>query len=292
MFYLTFGVAGGSPTPTSSRTAVMNLLAMTKGANPDKMHNYVSAVLTQRYALKKKGLKFDAYVVLHDDQLDDKDIAHLTSVGVECRRMDTLPIISEKTLAKIKKSTQVRDVGGVIFHKLMEFQMLKDFDLVLVLDVDLLPLRDISDLFTMVTLTSEKPVAGVLDKASLPFPEHNGGLFLFKPALIDYNDVISHLDDEWISGYRAEDQSFYSHYFHGRWHDLPRNLNVLVKSSWRKEYGHPSKFRILHFNGPKPWDYSNETTLPSSHTREMFLKWWEMFRECQECVDYRKTFRL
>ena len=194
-----------------------------------------------------------ATVVLHDDEVQPQVLDILRSAGWKTRLISPPVSVPKSLNAALKKYGKTRYVKdkGIWFQKLAIFTQLSDFHRVLYLDLDLFPLTNLNDLLHF-NLTGA-PLWAVSERPGLS-PEFQAGLLLFHPSEIDGSDLMRHMDDSNQScGYRADDQSYLCHYFYKKWGELPRQWDVEFKYQREAFYGPRAGWRIIHFNGNKPW---------------------------------------
>ena len=218
---------------------------------------YLKAVCVLHQTLMEKDTSFDAFHLLHNG-IEVSTIKLLTSRGIVCTSIDPVQVPGALLSELAQKSKLRIENKTVVFQKLAIFKELKLYSRVLYLDVDTLPLAPLSELL-QVRLTKEKPIATIPEKTGLE-PEFNAGVFVFAPELISFQDMISHLSDTKQScGYRADEQTYLCHYFFNRTMVLDRKYNVLHKARHRPEFAESKDdWKIVHFNGKKPWDVTME----------------------------------
>ena len=216
-------------------------------------------------------------VLLHDGGVLPGALNILRASGWETRLISPpirVPETLYKSLALHAKTRQVSD-KAIWFQKLAIFTQMTDFDRVLYMDLDLLPLVSLKDVWEF-NLTGAA-LGAVSEKPGLS-PEFQAGFLLFEPSQVDGQDLMNHLEDpNQTCGYRADDQSFLCHYFHRRWRELPRQLDVEWKFQSESFYGPSATWRVIHFNGNKPW----QAKMPKN---DRWAKLWhEVRRQCGAC---------
>ena len=269
----------GRQRPVTRGTAVVVYIVESRSKD-------VEALLNLFYTLLRVGTKFDSFILLHDSTILPPALKFLQRRKIECVQLQpvSIPQSLRDRLQQHSRTREVRD-KSIWFQKLAIFSAprLQAFHRVMYLDLDVLPLRNMTHVFSTV-LTQAKPLAAVPEKPGLE-PEFQAGLMVFEPKLIQFLDVIAHLTDEnHTCGYRADDQSYLCHYFYKRWYALPYKLNVLQKACTNPVYGTVEDWHAIHFNGRKPWDERF-----AEKNSEVFAFWAQARRLCVECDEFRKV---
>ena len=205
----------------------------------DATLDHISAVFALKESLDAHDTRYSDFILMHDYSIPGDQLAFLGASDISCKLIFpkiTVPLSLRQKLASHAKTRPLRD-KEIWFQKLAIFRQLQDFHRVLYLDLDMMPLTNLTDLVMLAPITSAFPLAAVPEKPGLE-PELQAGLLIFDPGLINFSEMLGRLNDaDHKCGYRADDQSFLCHFFYERWHKLPRTFNVLDKASSSKEYG-------------------------------------------------------
>ncbi|KAI9312966.1 nucleotide-diphospho-sugar transferase [Dichotomocladium elegans] len=190
---------------------------------------------------------------------------------------------------------------------------LPDFDRVILIDADMLPIQDMDELMT-IQLKDEHHIAAChacvcnpLNIESYPtdwtplkcaYTESNrtlkkngyfnSGLIVLTPSSAKFEEIITCLYAvEDLSIYRFPDQDFLNEIFANKWTPLPYIYNALKTLP----IAHPdmwclSDVKNIHFIlSDKPWD----SEANDERYRPLFERWWELYNKSAEEITITRT---
>ena len=240
--------------------------------------NFVEGALVLLYSLRETNTLTEDidFVVLLTGEISQDSTQKLTTNGAIFVNVTNVPQIDRRAPAAFKDRYATR--SWLMFAKLNVFGMTQ-YDRILYLDADILVLKSLRHLFDD---TNKFILSAIPEKRGLE-PEFNAGFLVLKPNSTLLDDMKKHLDDNYLCGYRATDQSFLCHYFHskhsnwigGVWNPLPRSTMALVKVSTASDLLTASS---LHFNGPKPWMDRNRHS-------PLYDRWHQAKERCGQRCD-------
>ncbi|OWB59507.1 hypothetical protein B5S32_g535 [[Candida] boidinii] len=186
--------------------------------------------------------------------------------------------------------------------KLLIWKLLIHYDTVIYLDSDTLILNNIDNLFETYKKITEYDIVAASD---IGWPDcFNSGVFIFKPSIKIFNELINFYNNDQISSFDGADQGLLNEFFNlssiknliyntnsiiktnGNWIRLPIIYNIQQTNNY--EYL-PSLFRfkndlkILHFIGKfnKPWlknyETKNNSLFKFKDNKNFYSIWWESF---------------
>lgn len=186
--------------------------------------------------------------------------------------------------------------------KLLIWKLLIQYDTVIYLDSDTLVLDNIDHLFDNYKDITEYDIVAASD---IGWPDcFNSGVFIFKPSVKIFDELIAFYDNDAVSSFDGADQGLLNEFFNlssianpvynthstiktrGNWIRLPIIYNIQQTNNY--EYL-PSLFRfkndlkILHFIGKfnKPWlknyETQNNSLFKFKDNKNFYSIWWQDF---------------
>jgi alpha-N-acetylglucosamine transferase len=228
---------------------------------------YGVAVLVFVRRLRQLGLAADADVLVLHLPLSPPVVARMDELGIQRREV-----------------TGFRQRGGYFKDSLVKLRIfeLTEYDRVVYLDADALPLRNLDFLST---LPFNDPVAAP-SAYWLPQPFWTTALLVVQPSEAIWNRIGPHLERP---SARWHDMDIVNRELAGEVHPLPSGVFSL-NSEWedvnrRGYFGDPvetyGRVAVVHFTAlGKPWSYSDDevrSLRPDAH--EIFVELWATWRK-------------
>ncbi|CAN6630351.1 hypothetical protein TRVA0_012S02498 [Trichomonascus vanleenenianus] len=245
---------------------------------------YLVGVLTLEHSLRQVDSRYP-FLVIYTDSVSRESINKIRERGVECRRVDYLMPKGSKDYS----STDSR--FNDTWTKLQAFELV-EYDQLVLLDSDMVVVRNMDELLDQPIVTEEKPLAAchacvcnpykkphypkswvpencaythyqeALDGIHGPDGTHglqmmNSGLLVFKPSLERYAKIIEYLGhSDRISQYIFPDQELLCDVFGDTWVGLSYKYNALktLKQIHRDVWDDRTVKNIHYIITPKPWE--------------------------------------
>eukprot|EP00419_Tripos_fusus_P030088 CAMPEP_0172699506 /NCGR_PEP_ID=MMETSP1074-20121228/30225_1 /TAXON_ID=2916 /ORGANISM="Ceratium fusus, Strain PA161109" /LENGTH=850 /DNA_ID=CAMNT_0013520721 /DNA_START=72 /DNA_END=2624 /DNA_ORIENTATION=- len=145
------------------------------------------------------------------------------------------------------------------FQKLALFNML-EFEKVLYVDVDLLPLQGFPTIFhdAVTPLNASWPLAGARDWSEGKWSNgFNGGVLVLRPSYKLFAHIMETISRDTVK-YRVDmaEQGFLSSYFHEHWVEIPSeyNANLAIFGQDRQRWDAMwPRMKAIHYTMEKPW---------------------------------------
>ncbi|KAG2284827.1 hypothetical protein Bca4012_034684 [Brassica carinata] len=117
----------------------------------------------------------------------------------------------------------------------------------------------------------------------------NAGMFVFKPGLDTYEDLLRTLKITPPTPFAEQD--FLNMYFKKIYKPIPLVYNLVLAMLWR----HPEnveldKVKVVHYcaAGSKPWRYTGkEANMEREDIKMLVNKWWDIYND--DSLDYKKS---
>lgn len=228
--------------------------------------NYVQGVVLLKASLERVGAKYPLSVMITDN-LSEKTLTVLESLKV-----NVIPVKKLATPEKLYEKNKTVDahMADVWKDVLTKFQVwqLTQFDKVIMLDCDLLFLKNPDDCFEKPEMTAA--LDGEYFNLWYKWPHFNTGFFVVKPSLETFNKIVDFATN--IDKYRNLDEilDYQGHQYVIADQEL---LNLYFKDWPKQTELHLSKFYnifsphiakgledeieengyFIHFTGDKPW---------------------------------------
>ncbi|KAF7730826.1 hypothetical protein EC973_001344 [Apophysomyces ossiformis] len=277
---------------TSLKTAWVTVLTRT--------NQYVAGVLTLKYALDKLGSAYPL-LILHTSAVTEDVLDTLRQAGCLLRQIEP-----------IRPKGQVHylfEHFSEIWTKLAAWDQ-DDYDRLVLLDSDMLPLQNLDELMTLPTpdarwvLASHACVCNpqkiktypaswipsncmytYCDSATTDFTSSksnyfNSGLVVFTPSKSLFNEMLEKLHQTPDpSVYKFGDQDLLNEIFESRWtpisyvYNALKTLCVSHKPMWVQ-----SKVKNVHYILSKPWEVDMENpAVKDEPYMELYRLWWESY---------------
>lgn len=181
-----------------------------------------------------------------------------------------------------------RFLQASVYSKLHAWQLV-EYTAVVLMDLDMLALKDPSDLFTIqlpLMLHANKTVGAVRDHpmvrcyGTTAWNIFNAGLLLIQPSIDTYISLSNSINELSHNSKFDAEQALINTLFKNLIFELPLIYNVLTISrvcepaTW---WEHEPNFKIIHFTTSKPWGYSMRWTNPE----DPFACWfWRVEEYC------------
>ena len=199
------------------------------------------------------------------------------------------------------------------FSKLRMWEFCDEYDKLVYLDSDVIPMQNIDDMFMAPHFSAAQdnmvPDEG-FDAERCQAPSlhmkapwqtksayFNAGVFVFEPSLEELSEIMKTLKHSKLT--RCAEQDLLNEFYAGRWNMLPMSYNWgRVNFFVNPEICPPAALKIVHFSGPaKPWRRHADRSWPEAayamklnkqEVRQIKYKdspfnrfvdrWWEVFR--------------
>ncbi|CAK9439268.1 uncharacterized protein LODBEIA_P34730 [Lodderomyces beijingensis] len=236
--------------------------------------SYVPGVLTLGSKLKQLKTKHKLVVLLDTESISSELRDLIATVYDEVIPVDTI----ESPLAKLQESLKGRDELSITYTKLLLWG-LTQYDSVVYLDADVLPLQNFDEIFDKFTV-AEDEIAASPDSG---WPDiFNSGVFKLKPSTTTQDKLIEFASKGGAeSTFDGADQGLLNEFF-PTWTRLPYLYNVTP--NYRQDYQYLPAFnrffndiKILHYIGAKkPWHYES---ILASDLANFHQYWWDDFNK-------------
>ncbi|CCH44698.1 Glycogenin-1 [Wickerhamomyces ciferrii] len=237
--------------------------------------SYLPGALVLGRSIRQSGLDSNTkLVVLLAASLTQYEYNQLAQVYDEI--LDTELIFSK--VASYELQLLNRPELSPTYSKINIFK-LTQFDQILYLDSDTLPLQDLTHLFKDYAQLSEDQIVAAPDSG---WPDiFNSGLFLIKPSIQTYQNLLFKIHNSSKSpSFDGADQGLLNEYFivdspnRRSWIKLPFIYNVTPSGQYQYQPAYQffqNQIKLVHFIGAtKPWD--------SGRDGERY-RWWDKYGE-------------
>nr|WP_240535423.1 glycosyltransferase [Rhizobium freirei] len=247
--------------------------------------DYAMGALALARSIARTGTRADI-VVLHTAGVRESDLAPLAALDCRLIEVEHLPL---------SDGFNERHAGGNLhaaapftkgrkpsFHtpldnfcKLRLWQLI-EYDTCVFIDADALVLRNVDRLFDY----PEFSAAPNVYESLADFHRLNSGVFVAKPSLATFQDMLRQLDRPDVF-WRRTDQTFLEAFFPD-WHGLPIFMNMLqyvwfsMPALWNW-----NSVSILHYQYEKPWEENH----PKAEQLRPLIDLWHSFHTGQDVPD-------
>lgn len=237
--------------------------------------NYAVGAVYLGYVLKKLSCHHKMIALVSNTVTEISQEA-LRKVGYEVKLVEPL----DCNWMDRRKGWKPRNLGLPGTHMRFHAWNYTQYEKIVYLDPDIMPLTNIDELFTL----KGELAAGYCARPGIIDPCFNAGLLMFEPSSKSYQEIM----DMWSHLSKGKncpnDQVLLWHYYadRGRWVPLPYAYNV------RRYLYHPLK--VYHFAcclTKKPWKVDNKPTRketidfkgPLTEPMHLVILWWRSFFE-------------
>lgn len=249
------------------------------------IHNndYLDAALVLGYTINKYHKNITMYLMHYDNiDISYNSICKLKNVGWELYPVNDIKSPSEK----IKKQFQKN------FIKLHLWNMTL-FESIIYLDADTIILGKIDEIFRVVDkrIYNNKlgfEFAATPDNYGLPNDDFNAGVFVLRPNIGVYNEMLKLYNNTDKYDIKWAEQSFLNEYFRFRYLRLPEiyNFNVAFwkrkPDLWEKLF---TDMKIIHYTIIKPFlpeSIIESITFRRYRYRYILKPWYDIYNEMQD----------
>ncbi|XP_012560524.2 glycogenin-1 isoform X1 [Hydra vulgaris] len=247
--------------------------------------NYAVGAIYLAYVIKKLSCHHKM-IALVSDGVTKKSQDALKKAGYEVRNVEPL----DCDWMDRRKGNIERHLGLPGTHMRFHAWNYTEYDSIVYLDPDVMPLNNIDELFWLDAEMAASYCArpGILD------PCFNAGLLMFKPSSKSYNEIMNMWSHLSTGASCPNDQVLLWHYYadNNKWLPLPYAYNV------RRYLYHPMK--VYHFAcclTKKPWKMPQPTDIelqtfkgPLTEPNEVVLLWWKHFRDALAYFELNKWY--
>lgn len=234
--------------------------------------SYLPGVLTLGQKLKQLETNHKLLILLDTSSISSDNIALIESIYDEIIPIDNEIIKSplEKLVDQLNRSEL-----SITYSKLLLWNLI-NYDSIVYLDSDVLPMINFDDIFENYPIESNQ-IAASPDSG---WPDiFNSGVFKLKPNKEIFNKLIDFTKDS-NNSFDGADQGLLNEFFNLNWIRLPYLYNVTP--NYRHDYQYLPAFnrffkdiKILHYIGNvKPWHYDS---ILSSDLANFHQFWWNDF---------------
>ncbi|RLV94978.1 Glycogenin-1 [Spathaspora sp. JA1] len=235
--------------------------------------SYLPGVLTLGQKLKELGTKHKLIILLDSSSISEENKEVIQAIYDEIISIDDEVISAplEKVQEKLDRSEL-----SITFSKILLWN-LTQYDELVYLDADVLPLQNLDELFESFEL-KDGEIAASPDSG---WPDiFNSGVLKIKPSSETFEKLIE-FSSQPENTFDGADQGLLNEYFGFKnWVRLPYLFNVTP--NYRQDYQYLPAFhrffnqiRILHYIGAvKPWHYGD---ILSSDLANFHQYWWDDF---------------
>ena len=247
--------------------------------------DYAMGAVALARSISHTGTRADI-VVLHTAGVDESDITPLEALGCRLVEVEHLPLSDEfnerHARGNLHANAPFTKGRKPSFHspldnfcKLRLWQLI-DYDTCVFIDADALMLKNVDKLFDY----PEFSAAPNVYESLADFHRMNSGVFVAKPSLATFKDMLKLLDRPGVF-WRRTDQTFLETYFPD-WHGLPVYMNMLqyvwftMPALWDW-----NSISILHYQYEKPWEKNH----PKSDELKPLIDLWHHFHAGRDVPD-------
>jgi alpha-N-acetylglucosamine transferase len=239
--------------------------------------DYAMGALALARSLSYTGTTADI-VVLHTAGIDERDLEPLAQLGCRLVEAAHLPLSDEfnerhkrgnlhatAPFTKGRKPSFHSPLDN--FCKLRLWQLV-DYETCVFIDADAVVLKNVDRLFDY----PEFSAAPNVYESLADFQRLNSGVFVARPSLATFNDMLAMLDRPGAF-WRRTDQTFLETFFPD-WHGLPIYMNMLqyvwftMPALWDW-----NSISILHYQYEKPWEQNH----PKADRLKPLIDLWHHF---------------
>jgi alpha-N-acetylglucosamine transferase len=247
--------------------------------------DYAMGALALARSLSYTGTTADI-VVLHTAGVDERDLEPLAQLGcrlVEAAHLSLSDEFNERhARGNLHAAAPFPKGRKPSFHspldnfcKLRLWQLI-DYETCVFIDADAVVLKNVDRLFDY----PEFSAAPNVYESLADFQRLNSGVFVARPSLATFNDMLAMLDRPGAF-WRRTDQTFLETFFPD-WHGLPIYMNMLqyvwftMPALWDWD-----SISILHYQYEKPWEQDN----PKADRLKPLIDLWHHFHAGQSVPD-------
>lgn len=237
--------------------------------------SYLPGVLTLGNRLKQLGTKHKLLILLVVSSISLQSKQLIESIYDELIPIDNQLILSP--LQKLSEQLQRQELS-ISYSKILLWNQL-DYDSIVYLDADVLPLQNLDRLFIDYDV-DDNQIGAASDSG---WPDiFNSGVFKLKPNKQTFEQLLEFSVDP-NNTFDGGDQGLFNEYFKlENWIRLPYLYNVTP--NYRQDYQYLPAFnrffkdiKVLHFIGQvKPWHYEN---VLASDLANFHQYWWDEFNK-------------
>ncbi|MBB5572859.1 alpha-N-acetylglucosamine transferase [Rhizobium paranaense] len=263
-------------------------------SSPRARQAFVTLVTNADYAMGAKALMHSIsctntkadMVVLHTAGVDESDLVPLEELGCRLVDVEHLPLSDEfnerHARGNLHANAPFTKGRKPSFHspldnfcKLRLWQLI-DYDTCVFIDADALVLKNVDKLFDY----PEFSAAPNVYESLADFHRMNSGVFVAKPSLATFKDMLKLLDRPDVF-WRRTDQTFLETFF-SDWHGLPVFMNMLqyvwftMPALWDW-----NSISILHYQYEKPWEKNH----PKADQLKPLIDLWHHFHAGRDVPD-------
>lgn len=250
--------------------------------------DYAMGALALARSIARAGTRADI-VVLHTAGVNEDDLAPLAVLDcrlIEVEHLHLSDAFNERhARGNLHSAAPFSKGRKPSFHtpldnfcKLRLWQLI-EYDTCVFIDADALVLRNVDRLFDY----PEFSAAPNVYESLADFHRLNSGVFVAKPSLATFQDMLQRLDRPDVF-WRRTDQTFLETYFPD-WHGLPIFMNML-QYIWftMPELWNWNSVSILHYQYEKPWEENH----PKAEQLGPLIDLWHCFHTGQNMPDIAK----
>lgn len=235
--------------------------------------SYLPGVLTLGKKLKSLGTKHKLIILLDTSSISNENKSLIESIYDEIIPIDDDTIISP--LEKLTKQLNRQELS-ITYSKILLWNQIQ-FDSIVYLDADVLPLINFDDIFENYPIELNQIIAS----PDSGWPDiFNSGVFKLKPSKETFDKLIEFATNE-ENSFDGADQGLLNEFF-PNWIRLPYLYNVTP--NYRHDYQYLPAFnrffndiKALHYIGEiKPWHYDN---ILASDLANFHQFWWDDFNK-------------
>ncbi|MBB6483934.1 glycosyltransferase [Rhizobium lusitanum] len=247
--------------------------------------DYAMGALALARSIVRTGTKADI-VVLHTAGVRESDLAPLAALDCRLIEVEHLPLsegFNERhARGNLHAAAPFTKGRKPSFHtpldnfcKLRLWQLI-EYDTCAFIDADALVLRNVDRLFDYPEFSAAPNVYESLSD----FHRLNSGVFVAKPSLATFQDMLQRLDRPDVF-WRRTDQTFLESFF-PEWHGLPVFMNML-QYVWfsMPDLWNWNSVSILHYQYEKPWEENH----PKAELLRPLIDLWHCFHTGQGVPD-------
>ncbi|MBB3385687.1 MULTISPECIES: glycosyltransferase [unclassified Rhizobium] len=247
--------------------------------------DYAMGALALARSIARSGTRADI-VVLHTAGVRESDLAPLLALDCRLIEVEHLPLsdaFNERhARGNLHAAAPFTKGRKPSFHtpldnfcKLRLWQLI-EYDTCVFIDADALVLKNVDKLFDYPEFSAAPNVYESLSD----FHRLNSGVFVAKPSLLTFQDMLQRLDRPDVF-WRRTDQSFLEAFFPD-WHGLPVFMNML-QYVWfsMPQLWNWNSVSILHYQYEKPWEENH----PKADRLGPLIDLWHSFHTGRDMPD-------
>lgn len=236
--------------------------------------SYVKGALVLCHRLREYGVKYPIVAIYSEDGISPENLSKLQKSFDELHPFKLIDNPDPSNLSLMSRPDLFSTLTKIAIWSLTEYEQ------VIYLDADTLPLRSTDELFSLDVPFAAAPELG--------FPDcFNSGFMVVRPSSTVYNALLKMAEEG--RTFDGGDQGLLNLYFETDFHRLSFLYNIECSAVYHLYMPAlkrlKDKWSVIHFIGQKkPWDWpegvvsTDDTSAYGDLYRDLVGKWWETWK--------------